>query len=165
MTNALKAEIEAWIEADPDPRDRARLAESLAQAEAGDTAAQAELAAAFAGPLAFGTAGLRGELGPGPARMNRAVVIRAAAGLMAYLDEVIRPPARAVTDPGSPAPAEPASLPSSAAPKVVIGYDARRGSRDFAVDTAAVVTAAGGRALLWEQTCPTPLLAYAVREL
>ncbi|MDR1186950.1 MAG: hypothetical protein LBK95_05770, partial [Bifidobacteriaceae bacterium] len=144
-SEALRSQVEAWIEADPDRQDRERLAESLTLAATGDPAAQAELAEAFAGTLAFGTAGLRGQLGPGPNRMNRAVVIRAAAGLMAYLNDVT----------------EQASSP----PKVVIGYDARHGSRAFATDTAAVVVAAGGQALLWEQTCPTPLLAYAVRAL
>ncbi|MDR2374028.1 MAG: phospho-sugar mutase [Bifidobacteriaceae bacterium] len=185
----LKAEAEAWISADPDPQTRGELAALLAAAEAGDQGAAAELADAFSGPLAFGTAGLRGKLGPGPARMNRAVVIRAAAGLMAYLQGVIG------QGEGEPTPAAaPTSRfqntaelavrrlaetelgarlglqrrirrPGTAAPKVVIGYDARHGSATFALDTAAVVVAAGGRALLWERTCPTPLLAHAVRRL
>jgi phosphomannomutase len=80
--------------------------------------------------------------------MNRAVVIRATAGLMAYLVESL------ADQPGLGSP-----------PKVVIGYDARHHSAQLARDTAAVVVAAGGRALLWERDCPTPLLAYAVRQM
>ncbi|MDR0594035.1 MAG: phospho-sugar mutase [Bifidobacteriaceae bacterium] len=200
LSNALKSKVEAWIAADPDAASRDELTGLLQAAESGDESAAADLADAFKAPLAFGTAGLRGRLGPGPGRMNRAVVIRAAAGLMAYLHGVIgqqgQPP-----QPGQPAqpeqskqpkqPEQPPAKPTGAEilanltdtainrfavlrrakikaanpPKVVIGYDARRGSAEFALDTAAVVVAAGGRALLWQQTCPTPLLAYAVRHL
>ncbi|MDR0365779.1 MAG: phospho-sugar mutase [Bifidobacteriaceae bacterium] len=140
-----------WLEADPDPTTQQQLRELLEQAQQGRQSAVDQLKEAFAGPLAFGTAGLRGPLGPGPARMNRAVVIRAAAGLMAYLQSVIA--------------ADPAASEAAKPPKVVIGYDARHRSADFARDTAAVVMAAGGRALLWERDCPTPLLAFAVRHL
>ncbi|MDR2453566.1 MAG: phospho-sugar mutase [Bifidobacteriaceae bacterium] len=144
----LAAAVQAWLAADPDPATRAQLAAAWQAAQQGDRAALDEVASAFAGPLEFGTAGLRGQLGPGPNRMNRAVVIRAAAGLMAYLaDGIVQAGAAGL------------------APKVVVGYDARHRSQEFARDTAAVVVAAGGRALLWEQACPTPLLAFAVRRL
>ncbi|MDR2347606.1 MAG: phospho-sugar mutase [Bifidobacteriaceae bacterium] len=144
----LQASVEAWLAADPDPASQAQLAATLALAEAGDQAALDELTSAFAGQLEFGTAGLRGPMGPGPRRINRAVVIRAAAGLAAYLADAIGQ-AKATGGP----------------PKVVIGYDARHQSQILARDTAAVVVAVGGRALLWEQACPTPLLAFAVRHL
>nr|WP_202486164.1 phospho-sugar mutase [Streptomyces sp. SID4985] len=121
---------------DPDPETRAELAALL---DAGDTD---ELAARFSGTLQFGTAGLRGELGAGPMRMNRAVVIRAAAGLAAYLR------AKGQTD-----------------GLVVIGYDARHKSADFARDTAAVITGAGLRAAVLPRPLPTPVLAYAIRHL
>ncbi len=91
--------------------------------------------------LEFGTAGLRGALGAGPNRMNRSVVIRAAAGLTAYLQ------GRGLT------------------PGVVIGYDARHNSDVFAHDTAAVVTAAGGSAMVLPHPLPTPVLAFAIRHL
>ena len=130
-----------WRDDDPDPVTREELDRLLRGCEDGEPAAAAELADRFAGTLEFGTAGLRGALGAGPNRMNRAVVIRAAAGLTAYLKR---------------------DLPS---PRVVIGYDARHRSDDFARDTAAVVTAAGGQALLLPRPLPTPVLAFAVRHL
>ncbi|MDO5080748.1 phospho-sugar mutase [Buchananella hordeovulneris] len=134
--------VRQWIATDPDPATRAELQTLLTAAEDGCEEARTELADRFSGTLQFGTAGLRGRLGGGPNRMNRAVVIRAAAGLTRYLLDTV-----------------------PAAPVVVIGYDARHGSADFAADTAAVVTAAGGRALLLPRPLPTPVLAFAVRHL
>lgn len=137
----LMARAEAWLAEDPDADTRAELAALI---EAGDTA---ELTARFAGTLQFGTAGLRGELGAGPLRMNRSVVIRAAAGLAAYLKKH-----------GTPHGTDTAGL-------VVIGYDARHKSADFARDTAAVMTGAGLRAAVLPRPLPTPVLAFAVRHL
>ncbi|MFF0305621.1 phospho-sugar mutase [Streptomyces sp. NPDC004562] len=136
MQDDLIARAQAWLAEDPDPETRAELAALL---DAGDTD---ELAARFAGTLQFGTAGLRGELGAGPLRMNRSVVIRAAAGLAAYLRK------QGHTD-----------------GLVVIGYDARHKSADFARDTAAVMTGAGLRAAVLPRPLPTPVLAYAIRHL
>jgi len=138
--NLLRA-VRAWRDDDPDPLTRRELDQLLKECEDGDRAAAAELADRFAGTLQFGTAGLRGAVGAGPNRMNRAVVIRAAAGLTAYLRR------------------------DHPAPRVVIGYDARHRSDDFARDTAAVVTAAGGEALLLPRPLPTPVLAFAIRYL
>jgi phosphomannomutase len=126
---------EAWLAEDPDPDTRDELRALLA---ADDRAAIEDR---FAGPLAFGTAGLRGPLRAGPNGMNRAVVRRAAAGLAAYLDA------------------------SGATGPVVIGYDARHKSADFARDSAAVVAATGRRAILLPGPLPTPTLAFAVRHL
>jgi phosphomannomutase len=135
MDAALSARVAAWLAADPDPETRAELNGLVA---ADDTPA---VAARFAAPLRFGTAGLRGQLGAGPARMNRVVVRQAAQGLLDWLRGQ-----------------------GCAAPVVVIGYDARKNSDVFAADTAALVRAAGGRALLFDRPVPTPVLAYAVRE-
>jgi phosphomannomutase len=145
----LLARAEAWLADDPDPATREELEVAIAAARGGDVAAVDDLADRFAGMLQFGTAGLRGILGAGPNRMNRAVVIRAAAGLTDYL--------KAGGSTGAPAAAH--------APVVVIGFDARHNSDVFARDTAAVVTAAGGRALLLPRPLPTPLLAFAIRHL
>ena len=135
---------EAWIAQDPDPETRAELAELVEGVRGGDAAASAELADRFDARLAFGTAGLRGEIAAGPNRMNRVLVAQAAAGLAAYLV------ARA--EPG-------------AAPSVVIGYDGRKNSDVFARDSAEVMSGAGVRAILLPRLLPTPVLAFAVRHL
>ncbi len=131
-----------WIDQDPDEDTRREL-EDLLEAAASDDAAAADLAARFDGTLAFGTAGLRGALGAGPQRMNRVVVARAAAGIAAWL-------ASTGVRRGSP---------------VVVGYDARHKSDVFARDTAEVLRGAGYTALLMPRPLPTPVLAFAVREL
>ncbi|MEW1655729.1 phospho-sugar mutase [Streptomyces sp. NPDC093707] len=133
----LIGRAQAWLAEDPDPETRAELA-ALIEADRHD-----ELAARFAGTLQFGTAGLRGELGAGPMRMNRSVVIRAAAGLAAYLKD-------SGQDGGG---------------LVVVGYDARYKSADFARDTAAVMVGAGLRAAVLPRPLPTPVLAFAIRHL
>lgn len=131
----------AWRDQDPDAVTRAELDAMITAAEAGDAGATADLAARFAGRLDFGTAGLRGELGAGPTRMNRVLVSQAAAGLAAFL--------RA----------------RGADPSIVIGYDGRHNSRVFAEDTAELMQGAGVRATLLPRLLPTPVLAFAVREL
>ncbi|MEU2266953.1 phospho-sugar mutase [Streptomyces olindensis] len=141
MHDELIAQAQAWLTEDPDPDTRAELARLI------DAQDHAELAARFSGTLQFGTAGLRGELGAGPMRMNRSVVIRAAAGLAAYLRKQ-----------GTPHGDDTAGL-------VVIGYDARHKSHDFALDTAAVMVGAGLRAAILPRPLPTPVLAFAIRHL
>lgn len=136
MQQDLIARASAWLAEDPDSETRDELRKLI---EAKDVD---ELAARFGGTLEFGTAGLRGELGAGPMRMNRAVVIRAAAGLAAYLR------AKGQGD-----------------GLVVIGYDARYKSVDFARDTAAVMVGAGLRAAVLPRPLPTPVLAFAIRKL
>ncbi|WP_256795985.1 phospho-sugar mutase [Terrabacter sp. Ter38] len=143
-TGTLYAAARAWRDDDPDPTTRDELDTVLGRAAAGDAEAAADLADRMSGLLEFGTAGLRGALGAGPNRMNRSVVIRAAAGLTAYLKDEGR---------------------AGEAPTVVVGYDARYNSDVFARDTAAVVVGAGGRALLLPQPLPTPVLAFAIRHL
>jgi phosphomannomutase len=145
MTTPEVAELleraRAWAAEDPDDVTRAELEAIVDDVEGGGD--PADLADRFAGTLEFGTAGLRGALGAGPNRMNRVVVTRAAAGLAAYL-----------LDNGA-----------SRSSAVVIGYDARHNSDVFARDTAEVMTGAGLRALLLPRPLPTPLLAFAIREL
>ncbi|MEV7612382.1 phospho-sugar mutase [Streptomyces sp. NPDC089799] len=132
----LIARARAWQAEDPDPETAQELGRLI---ESGDLEA---LADRFSGTLQFGTAGLRGEIGAGPMRMNRSVVIRAAAGLAAYLKDQ-----------------------GHEGGLVVIGYDARYKSADFARDTAAVMTGAGLRAAVLPRPLPTPVLAYSIRHL
>ncbi|MGC5052580.1 phospho-sugar mutase [Micromonospora sp. DT48] len=135
--DTIRERAERWLADDPDPASRAELRAVLDRLPE----SAAELADRFAGPLTFGTAGLRGPLRAGPNGMNLAVVTQAAAGLIAWLA------AQGGTGP------------------LVIGYDARRGSREFAERTAQVATGAGRPALLLPRPLPTPVLAYAVRHL
>ncbi|UER53710.1 phospho-sugar mutase [Kineosporiaceae bacterium SCSIO 59966] len=141
----------AWAADDPDPLTRAELQDVVVRAEAGDAAAAADLADRFAGLLQFGTAGLRGALGAGPNRMNRAVVIRAAAGLAAYLNARLD--------------AEQERSGHRPTGRVVVGFDARHRSDEFARDTASVMAGAGIDAMVLPRPLPTPVLAFAVRHL
>jgi phosphomannomutase len=132
---------EAWLAEDPDPTTAAELRALLAACDAGDAAAQKDLAERFTGALEFGTAGLRGVLGAGPQRMNRVLVRKVSAGLAAYLE---------------------ANVPDARARGVVIGHDARHLSREFAEDTARVLGGAGIRSFLAHRPWPTPMTAWAV---
>ena len=140
MAEDLLATAEEWAADDPDPATAAELRTLIERARAGDDAAHEELAAAFDGTLQFGTAGLRGRLGPGSNRMNRVVVSRAAAGLAAYL-----------LDRGGHS--------------IVIGYDARRNSDAFAHDTARIMAGAGISAMVLPHHLPTPVTAFAIHFL
>jgi phosphomannomutase len=128
----------AWRDADPDPVTRAELDQLL---DSGDTAA---LASRFGGSLAFGTAGIRAEIGAGPMRMNRLVIGRVATGLARYIKT--RDPAAATAG-------------------VVIGYDGRTNSAVFATDAARILSRAGISTWLLPRALPTPVLAFSVRHL
>jgi phosphomannomutase len=138
-TDVLLERARAWAAEDPDDRTRAELEQIVADVAGGSDAA--DLADRFAGSLEFGTAGLRGAVGAGPNRMNRVVVIRAAAGLAAYLHE------QGETGP------------------IVVGFDARHRSDDFARDTAEVMSGAGFKVWVMPRPLPTPVVAFAIREL
>ena len=134
LSERLVAEVKSWISDDPDPKTRAQLQEWL------DRGATEELTKCFQGFLEFGTAGLRGPLGPGPSRMNRCVVSKTAYGLSRFMSN--------------------AGLKS-----IVIGRDARYGSEDFTRDTAEIMSGAGFEVFVLPRALPTPVLAFAVRKL
>jgi len=131
----------AWLEQDPDPVTRAELEQLIPAAEGGDGMAMDALRDRFDTRLTFGTAGLRGELGAGSNRMNRVLVAQAATGFARWLRD---------RDENA---------------SIVIGYDGRVNSDVFARDTAELMTGAGVRAILLPRMLPTPVLAFAVREL
>ena len=157
-TAAVIATAKAWLVQDPDPETQAELLALISAGvdgsdgyDGGDTGtgdaaadAIADLHSRFDERLAFGTAGLRGEIAAGPNRMNRVLVSQAAAGLAAFLLARIAP---------------------GTTPSVVIGYDGRKNSHVFATDTAAIMAGAGVRAILLPRLLPTPVLAFAVRYL
>ena len=134
MNPTLRAEVQAWIADDPDPKTAAQL-QSLLDAE-DETA----LSKYFNGFLQFGTAGLRGPIGPGPSCMNRAVVGRTAAGIASYMKK------RGMT-------------------RVVIGRDARYGSEDYTIETAEIMSGAGMEVFILPRPLPTPVLAFATAHL
>ena len=134
IDSSLRLEVEKWIAEDPDPHTRAQLQEML------DANDEVSLQSCFSGFLEFGTAGLRGPLGPGPSRMNRAVVTKTAAGLASYMKR-------------------------HGLKSVVIGRDARYGSEDFTRDTAEIMQGAGFEVFVLPRPLPTPVLAFAVRNL
>ena len=139
--SAVITAARSWADADPDPRTKAEIEGILGSGDVAKT----DLADRFAGSLEFGTAGLRGVLGAGPNRMNRAVVLRTTWGLARYLEQTFGEDGKKRG--------------------VVIGYDGRHMSREFAEDTACVLAAAGIRAHLFTDVVPTPLLAFAVSRL
>lgn len=127
-----------WRAADPDPVTRAAMTAAIARSD------PAELADLVGRRLAFGTAGLRAEMGPGPNRMNRLVVRQAAAGLARHL--------LATT----------AEAPSRG---VVVGCDARANSETFAADVTEVLASHGIAVHTFGPPVPTPLAAFAVTAL
>ena len=140
MADDLLVTAERWVADDPDPVTAGELQGLIDRARGGDVAAREEIADAFDGTLQFGTAGLRGRLGPGSNRMNRVVVSRAAAGLAAYLR-------------------------ARGGHSIVIGYDARRNSDVFAHDTARIMAGAGISAMVLPHHLPTPVTAFAIHFL
>ncbi|WP_437629771.1 phospho-sugar mutase [Sorangium sp. So ce854] len=136
---------ERWLAHDPDPETQGELRRLIDAARAGEEGVRAELAERFAGPLEFGTAGIRGVLGAGESRMNRAVVLRTTAGLARHLLATLGDEARGAG--------------------VVVGHDARRMSREFAEDAACALAAAGIPSHLAPAPCPTPIAAFAVGHL
>jgi len=140
MTDVI-ARAEKWRNADPDAETVAELDAILARARNGDESALADLHDRFDSRLAFGTAGLRGELGAGPNRMNRLLVQQTAYGFGQFL------------------------LGREKSPSVVIGYDGRVNSDVFARDSAEIFAGLGISVTLFPHVVPTPVVATAVRAL
>jgi phosphomannomutase len=145
MSTAPFDRAERWRAHDPDPMTRAELDALLALARGGDAAALVDLEDRFLGPLEFGTAGLRGLLGAGENRINRAVVLRTTHGLGNHLLAENEVEARSRG--------------------VVVGYDGRRMGPELAEDTACAFAALGIPARITARPCATPVLAFAVRDL
>ncbi len=131
---SLVREVNEWILDDPDPITAQRLRDLVEQRN------YEQLRTHFSGFLQFGTAGLRGPIGPGPSFMNRAVVGRTAAGLAQFMKD------RGLTS-------------------IVIGRDARHGSEDFTRETAEIMCGAGMKVFILPRPLPTPVLAYSINEL
>ncbi|MBU1429509.1 phospho-sugar mutase [Myxococcota bacterium] len=136
--DALLERARAWIIDDPDPDTRATVAAWIAAED------RAALEAHFGAQLEFGTAGMRGEIGPGPNRMNRANVRRVSLALAHHAL---------------------AEIPSAAARGVVIGFDGRTLSAEMAQDTARVFAGLGFKVWLFDEMAPTPRLAHALLHL
>lgn len=128
-----------WLTQDPDAETRAELSQLIEKAQAGDAAAEKELAGRFDGRLQFGTAGLRGRLQAGSMGMNRVLVAQAAGGLAEFLKGY------------------------DSQPSIVLGYDGRKNSDVFARDTAEIMAGAGIKTYLLPRKLPTPVLAYAIQ--
>ncbi|MFM2412025.1 MAG: phosphomannomutase [Actinomycetota bacterium] len=140
-TDDLLARAEAWLAQDPDSETVSELRAIIDRAAAGDDDALADLHDRFDTRLTFGTAGLRGELGAGPNRMNRLLVQQAAYGFAQFL------------------------LGRESRPSVVIGYDGRVNSDVFARDSAEIFSGLGLDVILFPHVVPTPVTATAVRAL
>ncbi|QYK11719.1 phospho-sugar mutase [Shewanella rhizosphaerae] len=138
MQTQIQARIKHWLSLDSDAKSRAEIQALV------DQGAQEELAARFAGRLTFGTAGIRGVVGAGPMRMNRLVVQQTSKGVAEYLK---------------------AQVENAVSRGVVIGYDGRHDSKQFAEDAASVLTASGFKVFLTSKVAPTPLVAFGVLHL
>lgn len=136
MSDLLTEAARNWLALDPDPGTRLVTKELIDQQD------QPGLARFFSTRLQFGTAGLRGPLGPGPGGMNRLMVQRVSRGLAQYVKGF-----------------------STDSPKAVVAYDGRNGSKVFAADTARVFADQGYQVWLFDTLAPTPLLASAVQAL
>jgi len=134
ISDQLRLEIQEWIKNDPDKKTSEQLSRWLAENN------EKDLNRCFNGFLQFGTAGLRGPVGPGPSCMNRAVVSRTAAGIVSFMKK-------------------------NNLTSVVIGRDARHGSKEFAQDSAEIFAGSGIKTYVLPRMLPTPVLAFAVNKL
>ena len=134
ISDQLRDEVEEWINHDPDKKTAKQLSDWLKEGNS------KELERCFSGFLQFGTAGLRGPIGPGPSCMNRAVVSRTATGIVEFMKK-------------------------NHLTSVVIGRDARHGSDQFSQDSAEIFSGAGIKTYVMPRALPTPVLAFAINKL
>jgi len=144
LPSELLDRVSSWRDQDPDTSDQSTLDGLITRAQSGDDGAISTLTEWFSGSLRFGTAGLRGPMRPGPTGMNRVVVAHASWALGQFL---LRQHSGQTT------------------PTVVVGFDARKHSDQFAADVAKVMASLGVKPLLFDRPTPTPVLAFAVRHL
>ena len=138
LVNEVRKKAEVWLGDDYDEVTRQQVQALL------DATDPAELIESFYKDLEFGTGGLRGIMGAGSNRMNKYTVGAATQGLSNYLNK------------------EFANLPEI---KVVIGYDCRNNSREFAALSADIFSANGIKVYLFDDLRPTPEISYAIRKL
>ncbi len=138
MTSPIGLKAKAWADSDPDASTASEVRALLEKHD------ERELADRFGTSLEFGTAGLRGVIGGGTNRMNRAVIRRTTLGLARYLK---------------------ATVPDVANRGVVVGRDGRHMSAEFAADTVLVLAAEGIPAHVFTTFAPTPLTAFGVTHL
>ena len=138
MDNTTRQLAELWLQRDPDPKTRSEISSLLA------SDSEAELLDRFAGRLEFGTAGLRGVVGAGSARMNSLVIRETSAGLASYLINTI---------------------PQSQQRGILVAYDGRLDSKRFAEDAACVFAAKGIKVYLTDQVTATPVAAFGIQHL
>jgi phosphomannomutase len=134
ISDQLRSEVLDWIDNDPDTKTANQLSKWLKEEN------KTDLERCFAGFLQFGTAGLRGPIGPGPSCMNRAVVSRTASGILAFMKK-------------------------NNLSSVVIGRDARHGSEEFAKDSAEIFAGGGMKTYVLPRVLPTPVLAFALNKI
>mgnify|MGYP006200683369 FL=1 len=134
ISDQLRVEVQEWIDNDPDKETAKQLSDWLKEGNSN------ELERCFSGFLQFGTAGLRGPIGPGPSCMNRAVVSRTATGIVEFMKK-------------------------NHLTSVVIGRDARHGSDQFSQDSAEIFSGAGIKTYVLPRALPTPVLAFAINKL
>ena len=132
MDNVIMTQIEKW-----------KNSSVLTEKERKELAAMSEeqLVSAFSSDLEFGTAGLRGVMGLGTARMNVYVIRRATKGLAIYLKNHFKEP------------------------KVAISYESRNHSREFAEAAAGVLAKEGVKTFMYSEMMPVPVLSYTTRFL
>ena len=129
-----KEVAQSWLEGDFDPETKCKVIELKNTDPAG-------FEDAFYKNLEFGTGGLRGIMGVGTNRMNKYTVGMATQGLANYILKHVE---------GDDI-------------KVVISYDSRNNSKEFAKITADVLSANGINVFIFDNIRPTPEMSYAVR--